>query len=201
MAPEHQVGLDPLLDRHQPELLQGGDLPLGEGLVGELGQRRPAPQAQRPEEARRPLGGRSPARLLEQAPEQVRIDANRVDRQDVAGRGRSEDGGSLASGLGRLQALAEVGHQALECGGYCRRGPLAPQLVDEPGRRDNLAGVQDQEREERTSAPPRQGHWSILVEDLQRPQDPEIHPSLPDPCADRTTGSEPFPGPGRSRRP
>ena len=37
VAPERQVGLDPLLDRYQPELLQGGDLPLGEGLVGELG--------------------------------------------------------------------------------------------------------------------------------------------------------------------
>ena len=181
VAPERQVGLDPLLDRHQPELLQGGDLPLGEGLVGELGQGRPAPQAQRPAKARRPLGRRGPARLLEQAPEQVRIDAGRVDRQDVAGRDRSEDGSSLASDSGRLQALAEGGHQTLECRGRRWRRALAPQLVDEPVRRDDLAGVQDQEREKRSPSPTRQGHRSTLVEDLQRPQDPELHPSLPDP--------------------
>ena len=192
VAPERQVGLDPLLDRPKPELLQVGDLPLGEGLVGEVGQGRPAPQAQRPAEPRRPLGGRGPARLLDQAPEPVRIDVGRVGRQDVTGRDRSEDGSSLTSGPGRFQALAEGGHQTLECRGRRRRRAPAPQLVDEPVRRDDLAGVQNQERQERSPAPTRQGHRSTVVEDLQRPQDPELHP-IPTPCADRTTGVRALP--------
>ena len=44
---EGQVGLDPLLHADQPQLLQPGDLGLGERLVAEVGQGRPPPQGQR----------------------------------------------------------------------------------------------------------------------------------------------------------
>jgi hypothetical protein len=47
VAAERQVDLGPLLDRREAELLEAATLDLGEALVGEVGQRRAAPQGQR----------------------------------------------------------------------------------------------------------------------------------------------------------
>jgi hypothetical protein len=192
VAPERQVGLDPFLDRRQPELLKGGDLPLGEGLVGEVGQGRPAPQAQGPAEARRPLEGRGPARLLEQAPEPVRIDARRVDRQDIAGRGRPEDAGSLASGLGRLQALAEVGHQPWSAvvtvgGGLSPHSSSMSRAVETTSPACRIRSAR--------SARPRPPGRATGRSSSRTSSGPKIRNSTrasPDPSADRTTGIRAF---------
>ena len=42
-----EVGIEPQLDRLQPELLETGDLGLGEGLVGELLEGPAPPESQR----------------------------------------------------------------------------------------------------------------------------------------------------------
>ena len=47
MAPELQVGLDPVLECDQTQLFQPRDLVLGERLVGEVGQRRSATELER----------------------------------------------------------------------------------------------------------------------------------------------------------
>ena len=47
VASEREVGLDPLLERVQAQLLQPRDLRLGERLECELVQRRPPPQGKR----------------------------------------------------------------------------------------------------------------------------------------------------------
>ena len=47
VAPEREVRLDPLLERDEPELLEPGDLGLGERLVEEVRERRPAPERER----------------------------------------------------------------------------------------------------------------------------------------------------------
>ena len=47
VAPEREVGVDPQLDRCQPDLLEPGDRRLGEALVGEVRERRAPPQRQR----------------------------------------------------------------------------------------------------------------------------------------------------------
>src|SRR5512135_2435517 len=44
---EHELGLDPLLQRRQPRLLQPRDLRLRERLVDKIRQGRPTPQSQR----------------------------------------------------------------------------------------------------------------------------------------------------------
>ena len=44
MSPELEDGLDPLFPRGETELLEAGDLGLGEVLVPELGEGRPAPE-------------------------------------------------------------------------------------------------------------------------------------------------------------
>ena len=47
VAAELQVGVDPVLERAEAKLLQARDRALGERLVGELRERRPAPQRER----------------------------------------------------------------------------------------------------------------------------------------------------------
>jgi hypothetical protein len=47
VPPEREVDFDPLLHRLGAELLEAGDLVLGVGVVGELGERRAAPERER----------------------------------------------------------------------------------------------------------------------------------------------------------
>src|SRR5215218_8843421 len=47
MAAERQVGLDPLLERAQAQLLEPADLFASEVLIGEVGERRTAPEGER----------------------------------------------------------------------------------------------------------------------------------------------------------
>ena len=62
VAAEREVGVDTLLERAEPQLLEPRDLGLGERLVGEVGERRPAPQRERLAELlRAALGGAPPA--------------------------------------------------------------------------------------------------------------------------------------------
>jgi hypothetical protein len=64
VAPPGEVALDPLLETGEAKLLQTLDLCLGEALIGELGQRRPAPERERLLELR----------LVLQAPEASEIE-------------------------------------------------------------------------------------------------------------------------------
>jgi hypothetical protein len=174
---ERQVRVDPLLDRGHPELLQDGDLRLCEGLIHEVGQGRSAPQTECSAKLRRPLRGRRTCHLFEQASEPVRIDLPAVDRQNVTRRASLYDGGSFAGAPRGLQALAEGGHEAVECRDRRRGRRLAPQPIDQSVGRDDLVGPQDQERKQRPAAPAGQGHGPISVEDLQWPQNAELHQS------------------------
>ena len=47
LLPDREVGVDPVLERLKPRLLQPRDRALRERLIGEIGQRRAAPQRQR----------------------------------------------------------------------------------------------------------------------------------------------------------
>ena len=70
-----------LLARHEPQLLQAGDLRPQRALVGEVGQHRPAPQRQRLGELR--LAGLAARERLEAA--RVHRAADRVARAGPAG--------------------------------------------------------------------------------------------------------------------
>ena len=63
MPAEGQLGGQPVLQGHQAKLLQPLPLGLGEGLVGHLGQGRPAPQ---PKRLPQHLGGRPRLAALQQ---------------------------------------------------------------------------------------------------------------------------------------
>ena len=61
VAAEREVGFDAPLERAQAELFEAADLGLRERLVGEVGERRPAPEAERVAEPLRRELGRAPA--------------------------------------------------------------------------------------------------------------------------------------------
>jgi hypothetical protein len=85
---ERELGVDPLLEREEPQLFQTLDLRVCEWLVREVGESAAAPKRERRfERSERPGGvtrcvGLPP--FLEQALEPVRIDLLSIDLEDVA---------------------------------------------------------------------------------------------------------------------
>ena len=88
VAAERELGLDQLLVRSHPLVLQARDLALGERLVGEVVERRAAPERERRVQRRdRPLGaarGELAPPLRQPALEPVRVELLGLDPQLVA---------------------------------------------------------------------------------------------------------------------
>ena len=150
--PEPEIGVDPVLDRLQSQLLEPGDLRLGPRLVGELlvgvtaPHRQPGPQRQG--RARRIGLGQDPS-LGHRPLEPADIGVVTLDRQHVARRAGQQD-----------RALRPLRSPRLECRPQARDvhpqrvvlvGParLTPQLVEDPIRRQHRPGVGQQQREQR----------------------------------------------------
>jgi hypothetical protein len=172
VAAERQVGLDPLLQCSDAQLLEASAFDLGERLAGELRQRGTAPQfeclAQQP---RRSLGVRPP-RVADQPLEAEQVDRLGIRAEQIAGRPRHER-------LGREQ-LAQPRHVDLDDRDRRLRRLIPPQLVDQPLTRDNPVRVQEQQREQRALLRTSQRKQPIALVDLERSEDPELH--LQPPC-------------------
>ena len=145
LAPEREIGVDPNLQPRQTRLLQAGDLGLSERLVGEVSQRRPAPQPQRV--AQEAGGGRgiSPGQRLTaldgQTLELVGIELTRRQLELIA----------TMPGVDHAitQSPAQMKDITLERLGGSRGRSLAPQLVDQPLAGYHLTAVQEQDRKHR----------------------------------------------------
>jgi len=78
MAAERELGVDPLLDGHEPQLVEPGDLILRKRLVCEVDQRRPAPKHERVAQARErllgPTGGARPLAFGDRTLEAIDVD-------------------------------------------------------------------------------------------------------------------------------
>jgi hypothetical protein len=89
-AAEREIGLDPVLERRQPLLLEPCDLRLGERLVGQLREGRPAPQRKGLPEAlgggRRVTGVERGATLGGQRLEAVGVELPGPDPEQVSAR-------------------------------------------------------------------------------------------------------------------
>ena len=84
MTARGELGVDPLLERGQPQLLQPHDLRLGERLIREVRERRPAPQRQRlAQHLRRALRIRA-AGLRDKPLEPREVELGRIDPQHIA---------------------------------------------------------------------------------------------------------------------
>ena len=163
---ELDVGLDPLLERDEPELAQPPGLRLRPLLERELGQRGAAPELERAPEKRPSLGPRGTPRVGEELLEAVRVDLLSSDLQDVAGSARDE---SL-----RPEELSERDDRVLQRRRRGLRRLLAVELVDELLRRDDAPGAQEQRDEERALPRPPEGDLALLVPHLERAEDPEL---------------------------
>ena len=150
VAAERQVCVDALLDGDQAQLVEPRDLLLGERLVGEVRQRRAAPQrqplAQPLRRAIRLARGERALAGVHRPLEALHVDIVGAELQQVAVGPRDEH---VAVAIGAvLQLLAQLRHVDLQALGRRRRRALAPQLVDQPVGRDDLVAVQEQQREQ-----------------------------------------------------
>jgi len=143
-----QVGVDPGLQRGQPQLLQPGRLGPGERVVGQVGQHRAAPQPQRFAQHLRRLG--RPAGLQrrpaggEPVLEPRRVQVLLVHPQEVATAAGHQHLARLAPGAVRLQRPAQVEHIGLQRAGPPLGRIPAPDVVGEPVHRHDPVRLNQQ---------------------------------------------------------
>ena len=171
-SPRCQVGVDPILDGCEPQLVEACDLALGEVLVGEVGERASSPQSERLSER---LPG-SAGILLEQTMAFCR-ETLELPRVEIAvGEGKSVAG---RHGLDRCgtERAAKLRDEVLERLRSGRRRRAAPELLDQTIRGDDLARVQGEKREQRTLASCAELDDATVVGDLERTEDANLHAS------------------------
>ena len=145
VAPEAEERLDPVFRGGEAKLLEAVDLVTREVVEGELGECRAPPERERlVEHARRllwrPLLERA-ATVTCQLLEAGRIHRDRIGPECVAGRLRDEQAVRIAGFPFGLEHAAQMRHVALD-GFHGGAGRLtAPEGVDDPIGRDDLAAV------------------------------------------------------------
>ncbi len=170
---ESQVGFDPLRQRRQAKLLQSVDVRLREPLVGEVDERRAAPELERRAQCRCCELGlarrESTSADLELLDEALDVDLPRLDSQCVPATARDED--TVTEGA------TELRHVVLEDLGRAGRRRARPELLDELLRADGLVRVQEQESEQSRLLAADDPDGNTVGIDLERPKDPVIHRS------------------------
>ena len=180
MAARRQVGVDPILQRRQPQLLQTGDLALRERLPLQIGQRLPPPQRQRITQPGRPITGIVPrTRPLDQRLKPRHVDLIRRRAQQIPRRPRPDP---LSP-----QQLAQRRHMPVQRVLRATRRILTPQRLDQLRARDHLTTTQQQQRQQRTLLRTRRGHIASAIDHPQRTKqlEPHVTPIFPRPFRDR----------------
>ena len=142
LAAELELHLEPVLPCGYARFFEPGGF--GRHRVFELNVRegRPTPEPERFSQARRPLLRRFAPGLADDALEPVDVDRIPRDVEQVARRARDEHV--------RAEHLPKLRDEVLERADGSLRRFVAPELVDEPIRRDDLSGAQREEREQGT---------------------------------------------------
>ena len=183
VAPQRQIGLDPLLERGEAKFVEPRDLGLRERLVREVGERRTTPErqadAQRLGGLCRSVVGQRPPSVIEGALEAVQVELARGDLHHVPVPAREQRSLRIAV----AERLAELRHVDLDGLGGGRRRRPTPQVVDQPLARDDLVRVQQQERQERALTTPTEQDLAILRGHLEGTKDLVLH----EPLRDRTS--------------
>ena len=140
LAAELELSLEPVLPCRYARLFEPGGL--GHHRVFELDVRegRPTPEPERFAQARRPLLRRFARGVSDDALEAVDIDHIPRNVEQVTRRASDEHLGT--------EHLPELRDEVLERADGCLRGFVAPELVHQPIRRDDLTGAQREEREQ-----------------------------------------------------
>ena len=165
-----------LLDRVEVEVVEATDVWLGELLVGEVGEGRPAPQPQRGAQGLGASVGVAIAKLsrplLDESLEPTRIDRLGIGVELVSGRSRRED---LAAASEGLQRPAEVRHVDLDRVRRSAGSAFAPQQVDEPIDRHDLPGMEQQDRQQRTLLRRTEVRHGAVRGHLERAKKAKVH--------------------------
>ncbi len=161
-----QVGLDPLFERHEPNLFEMRDMGLSERLEDEVGQRRAAPEAESLSQSSRAFGRIPGSRALDQGTEPIEIQLAGPNVHPVTGRFGLEDL--------RSECLTQLRDEVLQRGDRGSRWLLAPECVDEPVDRDHTAGLEQQEGENGALLQAAEKDRTRLLIHLQRSEDSEL---------------------------
>ncbi len=166
MEAELELGLEEHLLRVDALFLEVPDRVLREAPVGEVGERRPAPEPERLAEFRRSLARRHRARLAYELLEAARVDLVRRDAEPVSGGARLE----------RVCAeqLPDPRDAVLD---VCRRRRLRrplPQLVDEHVERDDVVRVKKKDGDESALLRAAQGHGRAVDPGLEWAQHAQL---------------------------
>jgi len=138
---EGEICFDTILDRRQARLLQPPRRDPRERLVGNVGERRTAPEVERVAQQLGRLRRIGEPCVREQPLEAQDVDALPFGAEQIARRLRHE--------RPLREHPPEPRHVDLD--GLCRRRrrPLGPELVDQPLARGHAVGIERQEREQR----------------------------------------------------
>ena len=162
---ECEVGVDPLLERAQAQLLEARRVEL----------RRAAPERERVTQSRRRDCRLGAACGRDQVVEAGEIDLLARDGGRVAGRAALDQVGAE-----RAAQLRDIDLQRV----LRRLGRLvAPQLVDQPLGGDGLARAEQQRGEERARLRAGDREQAVAVGDLERAEQAELHPPFVPPSA------------------
>jgi hypothetical protein len=123
--------------------------------VGEVGQRLAALERERPAEHRprllRRVGCEQPTALVDERRQHQGVDLGGRHVEQVARRARHQHLRRTPAAVPRLEHPPQVRDVRLHGAGRGRRRALAPQLVDDPVERDDPAGLQQEQRQQRRS--------------------------------------------------
>ena len=166
MAAQLELGVDEIRLGRRAQLLEPRHLEPGEGLVGEVGERRPAPQPERLAQLRR-----ASVRVLSPPLGDEPLEAAEVR---LLGRCLEHVAGIARDDHVRAERLAELRDVVLEGVLGRRRRLSGPELLDQLIGGDGLARPQQQQREQRALLLPRQRHRLAVGQHLQRAEHPEL---------------------------
>jgi hypothetical protein len=183
VPPQGELRVDPILDRGQTQLLQARDRRLGERVVGEIRERRAAPQCQSVvEQTERTIGLavlEGPMTRASQPFEPLCIHLLAFDAEHVAGRLRDQHLGRRAGQAARLQDTAQLPHIHLERLGGSARSALPPDVVHQQVGGDNLAVSQEQRRQNGLLLRPSKRDRTAAVPYFQPPEKSKVHGAPP----------------------
>ena len=169
---ERELGLEFLLERAQPQLVEAGDLGLREVVVGEVGEGLSPPKLERVPKHRicsfRIADHEAPSSLIEQTPEPVGVELVGVDEQEVATAGRSQAraGPVTVRCAERAPQARDLNLNALDRGG---RRLFSPERVDQAVDRDHLIGPkQEKGNDDSLLATAQIDRGAVVAEQLKR---------------------------------
>ncbi len=175
-----EVGVEPQFDRLQPELLETGDLGLGERLVGELLERLAPPERQRlteHERSRRRVDVGECSTLGDHPLEPDRVDLVVCHLDEVAGGPREQDRAIRALLAIWLERLAQSRHVDPQRVLLVDTAGVTPQLVEDLIGREHRVRRRQQQGEQGALSKRTEVDGIAVSQHLELAEYPILHPS------------------------